>query len=105
MGWGLGAGVMGLEGNPGRVKWVSNPHEFVCLGPGLKGFTPIPCAYYVYIPTKENMGGRIQIKVGKGLFYQLNGRHMSILYTSCSSKHRLGNVDSFKGSVRSKVFP
>ena len=45
MGWGLGAGVMGLEGNSGRVKWVLNPHEFVCLGPGLKGFTPIPCAY------------------------------------------------------------
>lgn len=40
----LGVGV-GLEGNTEGVKQVFAPHEFVCLGPGLEGFTPIPCVY------------------------------------------------------------
>ena len=40
----LGRGV-GLEGNTEGVKQVFAPHEFVCLGPGLEGFTPVPYVY------------------------------------------------------------
>lgn len=40
----MGVGV-GLEGNTEGVKQVFAPHEFVCLGPGLEGFTLIPCVY------------------------------------------------------------
>lgn len=40
----FGVGV-GLEGNTEGVKQVFAPREFVCLGPGLEGFTPIPCVY------------------------------------------------------------
>lgn len=40
-GWGVG----GLEGNTEGVKQAFAPHEFVCLGPGLEGFTLVPCVY------------------------------------------------------------
>lgn len=36
---------MGLEGNAEGVKQVFAPYEFVCLGPGLEGFTLIPYVY------------------------------------------------------------
>lgn len=36
---------MGLEGNTEGVKQVFAPYEFVCLGPGLEGFTLIPYVY------------------------------------------------------------
>lgn len=41
----LGGRGAGLEGNTEGVKQVFAPHEFVCLGPGLEGFTPVPCVY------------------------------------------------------------
>lgn len=40
----MGGGV-GLGGNTEGVKQDFAPHEFVCLGPGLEGFTSVPCVY------------------------------------------------------------
>lgn len=40
--WGV---RVGLGGNTEGVKQDFAPHEFVCLGPGLEGFTPVPCVY------------------------------------------------------------